>query len=84
MTPEQLYPFRMFGLGMTLFITLCGLAVVLRPAKKIREPGHRVGNFILWMLGENNGLKIIRFLGWIMVIGGGVGLISAVSVLLSA
>lgn len=84
MTPEQMYPFRMFGVAMTLFITLCGLAVVLRPEKKIKEPGHRIGNFILWMLGEVNGMKIIRFLGWIMVVGGGVGLISAVGVLLNA
>ena len=84
MTPEQLYPFRLFGVAMTLFITLCGLAVVLRPDKKIKDPGHRIGNFILWMLGEKSGLKIIRFLGWVMIIGGGIGLISSVGVLLSA
>ena len=84
MTPEQLYPFRMFGLAMTAFITLCGLAVVLRPEKKIVTPGHRIGNFIIWMLGQKNGMRIIRLLGWVMVIGGGVGLLSVVGALMAA
>jgi len=84
MTPAQLYPFRMFGLAMTAFITLCGLAVVLRPKKKIVTPGHRIGNFIIWMLGEKNGMNIIRLLGWAMVIGGGVGLLAAIGALSAA
>ncbi len=84
MTPEQLYSFRIFGVAMTLFITLCGLTVVLRPEKKIVTPSHRIGNFIIWMLGQKNGMKIIRFLGWVMLIGGGVGLLSAVGALMSA
>jgi hypothetical protein len=84
MTDADLYPFRLFGIAMTLFMTLCGLAVVLRPEKKIIEPGHRVGNFIIWMLGKNNGMKIIRTLGWVMLIGGGVGLISVGAAFLNA
>ncbi|MCS7055500.1 MAG: hypothetical protein NZM18_04915 [Thermoflexales bacterium] len=84
MTPEQMYPFRLFGVAMTAFILLCGLAVVLRPKHKIVSPGHRIGNFIIWMLGEKNGLRIIRLCGWVMVIGGAVGLISVLSALLSA
>ncbi len=84
MPPEQMYPFRMFGVVMTTFILLCGLAVVLRPKKKIVSPGHRIGNFIIWMLGEKNGMRIIRLCGWAMVIGGAVGLISVLSALLSA
>ncbi len=84
MTPEQLYPFRLFGVAMTLFITLCGLAVVLRPKKKIVTPGHRIGNFIIWMLGQKNGMNIVRILGWAMVIGGGVGLLAAIGALMRA
>lgn len=84
MTPEQIYSFRMFGVAMTAFMTFSGLAVVLRPKKKIVTPGHRVGNFIIWMLGERNGLRIIRLCGWAMLIGGGVGLISVVSALMNS
>jgi len=84
MDPEQMYPFRLFGVAMTTFIALCGLAVVMRPTKKIVSPGHRIGNFIIWMLGEKNGMRIIRLCGWVMLIGGVVGLISVLSALLSA
>lgn len=84
MTPEEMYPFRLFGIAMTAFITLCGLAVVLRPKHKIVSPGHRIGNFIIWMLGEKNGLRVIRLCGWAMIIGGVVGLISVVGALMNA
>jgi len=84
MTPEQMYPFRLFGVAMTTFILLCGLAVVLRPKHKIVSPGHRIGNFIIWMLGEKNGLRIIRLCGWAMILGGAVGLISVLSALSGA
>lgn len=84
MTPEQMYPFRVFGVVMTLLFALAGLAVVLRPEKKIVTPGHRVGNFFMWMLGPKRGMRIIRFLGWIMLIGGAVCFMAALGALMAA
>lgn len=72
-----MFPFRVFGVVATALFMLAGLAVVLRPERKIKEPGHRIGNFILWMMGERWGMRAIRLSGWAMVIGGGFGLIAA-------
>ncbi len=77
MSGAEMYPFRVFGVVATTLFMLCGWAVLLRPTRKIKDPGHRVGNFIIWMLGERWGMAAIRISGLAMVLGGGFGLIAA-------
>ncbi len=68
---------RVFGVVATGLFTLAGLAVVLRPEHKIKSPGHRLGNLIIWVFGEYWGMRLIRLSGWAMVLGGGFGFIAA-------
>lgn len=71
------YALRLFGVIAMALFALAGLAVVLRPEHKIKAPGHRLGNLIIWVLGEQWGMRLIRLSGWAMVIGGGFGFIAA-------